>query len=233
MSDPGIPTATPPQAPDDDFARRLRGFGPAGIGAVMVILAGNLIFAPLSAAFALMWARRAHIPWSALGFVRPRSWWRTVLIGAAFGVAFKLAMKSIVMPLLQADPINHTYHFLVRNPSAALAFVPQLIVVAGFGEETLFRGYLFERLGRLWGRGSIATAATVLATSLFFGSLHYHDQGLAGAQQATVVGLVFGSIFARTRSIGMLMIAHASFDLAAVAIIYWDLETTVARLFFK
>jgi hypothetical protein len=29
------------------------------------------------------------------------------------------------------------------------------------------------------------------------------------------------------------MIAHAAFDLTAVAIIYWDLETAVARLFFE
>jgi hypothetical protein len=31
----------------------------------------------------------------------------------------------------------------------------------------------------------------------------------------------------------MLMIAHASFDLTAVAIIYWNLETRVAHLVFK
>ena len=73
----------------------------------------------------------------------------------------------------------------------------------------------------------------VIFTSVLFGSLHYHDQGLPGAQQATIVGLVFGTIYARTRSIGMLMVAHAAFDIAAVAIIYWDLETTVARFIFK
>lgn len=68
---------------------------------------------------------------------------------------------------------------------------------------------------------------------MLFGSLHYHDQGLAGAQQATIVGLVYGAIYARTRRIGMLMVAHAAFNLAAVAIIYWDLETAVARAIFK
>lgn len=31
----------------------------------------------------------------------------------------------------------------------------------------------------------------------------------------------------------MLMIAHAAFDLAAVAMIYWNLESTVAHLLFK
>ncbi len=31
----------------------------------------------------------------------------------------------------------------------------------------------------------------------------------------------------------MLMIAHAAFDLTALAMIYWNLETTVAHLIFR
>jgi hypothetical protein len=31
----------------------------------------------------------------------------------------------------------------------------------------------------------------------------------------------------------MLMCAHAAFDLAALAIIYWDLESRVAHLVFR
>jgi hypothetical protein len=36
-----------------------------------------------------------------------------------------------------------------------------------------------------------------------------------------------------TGRIFMLMIAHAAFDLTALAIIYWSLETAVAHLIFK
>ena len=31
----------------------------------------------------------------------------------------------------------------------------------------------------------------------------------------------------------MLMVAHAAFDLTALTIIYWDLESAVAHLVFK
>ncbi len=218
---------------DDDLARRLRGFGPVGIAAVLVVLAGNLIVGPLSAVFALMWAKRSGTPFRELGFVRPNRWWRMILVGTVFGVVFKLVMKAIVMPLLGAAPINPTYHYLEGNPVAALLAIPQMIVIAGFGEETLFRGYMFERLGKLLGRGIWATVAIVIFTSVLFGSLHYHDQGLPGAQQATIVGLVYGTIYARTRRLGMLMVAHAAFDIAAVAIIYWRLESAVAHSIFK
>jgi membrane protease YdiL (CAAX protease family) len=106
-------------------------------------------------------------------------------------------------------------------------------VGAGFGEETVFRGYLFERLRKLFGPGASATTAIVLLTAGWFGLGHYPVQGLAGAEQATIVGLAFGTIFAVTGRLWMLMYAHAAFDLTALAIIYWDLEADVAHLIFK
>jgi membrane protease YdiL (CAAX protease family) len=73
----------------------------------------------------------------------------------------------------------------------------------------------------------------VLLTSVLFGLAHYSVQGLAGTEQATIGGLVFGAIFAATGRIFMLMCAHAAFDLTAYAIIYWNLESAVAHLVFK
>lgn len=110
---PGSPEGGPtlaaeggaPSPADDRIAARLRGFGPLGILAILVIL--------------------------------------------ALGIAFKFLMKTIVMPLLGADPVNHAYHYLAGNRAALLGAVWAMIVVAGFGEETVFRGYMFERFGKL------------------------------------------------------------------------------------
>ena len=108
-----------------------------------------------------------------------------------------------------------------------------MLVVAGFGEETFFRGYMFERLGKLLGHRRAAKIAPVLLTSAGFASLHYFDQGLAGVEQATITGLVFGTIFAISGRLWMLRCVHAAFDLTAVAPIYLNLETSVAHLIFK
>jgi len=218
--------------PDDRFAAALRGFGPLGILAMLVIIAGQIL-APLNALLVLLWAKRSHTPWHEIGYVRPRSWMAGLVIGVAFGSAFKLLMKAIVMPLLGAEAINQAYQFLAGNALAAALFVPVLILKAGFGEETFFRGYLFERLGKLFGQSPGAKALTVLVTSIFFASLHYFEQGSAGVQQAAIVGLVFGTIFSLTGRIWMLMCAHAAFDLTALAIVYWRLESNVAHLVFK
>jgi membrane protease YdiL (CAAX protease family) len=224
---------------DDRFAERLRGFGPVGILAILVILfsgnvfVGRIVAVPVGALLVLAWVWRSGTPWREIGYVRPRSWTLTVVTGFALGVAFKFLMKAIVMPLLGADPINPSYHFLAGNQTLLPAAVYTMIVAAGFGEETVFRGFLFERLRKLFGQGAGARSLIVLLTAGVFALFHYSDQGLAGAEQATISGLVFGTIMAATGRIWMLMCAHAAFDLTALAMIYWGLEAGVAHLVFN
>jgi CAAX protease family protein len=225
-----VPAAPPP---GDRLAAALRGFGPLGILAMVVIVAAGPVLEPLGAVLVLAWAYRSHTPWSAIGYSRPKSWIGTVVVGIVFGSAFKFLMKMIVMPLLGADPINQAYHYLVGNQAALPGMLFAATVGAGFGEETVFRGYLFERLSKLFGRGVPATTAIVLLTSAWFGLIHYPIQGLAGAEQAAIVGLVFGTIFGITGRIWMLIFAHAAFDVTAVLMIYWNLESEVAHLIFK
>ena len=224
--------ATEPSGPlPDRTAAELRRFGPLGILAVLIILlAGTPL---LSAPLVLLWAYLSRTPWSEIGFALPIRWMRTAAIGIVFGFAFKLVMKAVVMPLLGADPINHTYHYLVANRAAVPRTLFAVVFGAGFGEETVFRGYAFERLRKLLGQSAAATVTIVLITSALFALAHYPDQGLPGVQQAAVTGLVFGTIYGISRRIWMVMVAHAAFDITAVAIIYWNLESTVAHLFIR
>jgi CAAX protease family protein len=221
------------QSSSDNLAAELRGFGTVGFLAILGILAGNFIVLPLSAVLVLLWAWRSHTPWREIGYVRPKSWVRTIAVGIAFGIAFKFLMKAVVMPLLGADPINQAYHYLAGNRSALPGILYAVTLGAGFGEETVFRGYMFERLGKLLGSGAWVKPLIVLLTAVTFGAVHYPVQGLAGVQQATIVGLVYGAIFAATGQLVMLMFAHAAFDLTAVAMIYWNLESEVAHLIFN
>jgi uncharacterized protein len=220
-----------------EFAARLRGLGPVGIiAALLILLSGNLflgdVAVPLGGMLVLLWVRLSRTPWREIGYARPRSWVVAVAGGTAFGIAFKFLMKAIVMPLFGADPVNHAFHYLAGN-RAALPAAVWAMFAAGFGEETVFRGFLFERLGKLFGDGAGAKIVTVLLTAGTFGAAHYQLQGMAGVEQATIVGLVLGAIYAVTKRLPMLMCAHAAFDLTAVAIIYWNAEADVAHLVFR
>jgi uncharacterized protein len=216
---------------DDPMAARLRGFGPPGVLAIFIILAVHIVSVPLAALVVLIWVHLSRTAWRDIGFVRPRIWMASIARGVAFGVALKFLMKAVVMPLLGAEPVNHAWHYLAGNPSQIPWFL-LTIAGAGFGEETLFRGYAFERLGKLLGSGFGARALIVVITSVWFGLAHYANLGFSGVEHAALVGLFFGAIFAVTGRIFMLMIAHLAFDLTAYALIYWNLESKIAHLVF-
>ncbi len=218
---------------DDLSAARLRGFGLLGIVAMLIILGGNLLFVPLSGVLVLVWAWFSKTPWRDLGLARPHSWPGTIAVGVVFGVALKFAMKSIVMPLLGAPPVNGPFHFLAHNPAEIPAMLYVIIIGAGFGEEMIFRGWAFERFSKLLGQAWWAKAIAVLFTAAWFGQAHYGLQGIVGVQNAAIVGLVFGTVFALTGRLVLLMVAHVAFDLAAYAMIYREWETAVAHFFFK
>jgi membrane protease YdiL (CAAX protease family) len=217
---------------DEALARKLRGFGPLGILAFVVIAALGPVLEPLGTVLVLAWVSASETSWRELGFVRPKRWVRTAILGIVFGCALKFFLKAIAMPLLGADPINGTYRYLAGN-TAALVVMALYILVASFNEETVFRGFVFERLGSLLGHNLPAKIATVLMSSTWFAAVHYLEQGVAGVEQAAMTGLAFGTVFAVTRRIWIPMVAHAAYDLTAIAMIYWNIESTIAHLVFR
>jgi membrane protease YdiL (CAAX protease family) len=198
---------------------------------LLIVLAG--LVGPWAGALAvLVWAHRSGTPKGALGLSPPRRWAPTILLGTAAGVLLKILMKAIVMPLLAAPPVNTAYHVLEGNSAALPRMILTIVVSAGFGEEILYRGWLFERFGRVWGRTTAARAATVAVTSLLFAAAHHADQGVPGAMQALLTGASFGAVYLATGTLWLPIVMHIAFDLTAVAIITLGLEQATAHLVF-
>ena len=216
-----------------NLAARLRGFGPVGLLGMALIMAGALVNGLVAATLVVLWVVLSKTPWRDIGYVRPRDYAVTIVGGAAFGAALKLLLKAVVMPLLGAASTNRAYHFLAHNSAALPGMLLLVVVSAGWGEETFWRGYLFERLGHRFGSSAATKTTAVLLTAVLFGMAHFTGQGRDGVVQAIITGLTFGSIFACTGRLVFVMIAHAAFDVAAVLIIYFDLEMRVAHLVFR
>lgn len=204
-----------------------------GVAASLGIVAAGTVAPIAGALLALAWVRWRHQSWRALGFVTPRSWIATIALGIGLGVALKLLMKSVVMPLAGAPAINPAYQYLAGNLAALAPAIATMVIDAGFAEETFFRGFAFERLGSLLGTSLRAKVLIIAVTSIWFAAMHIPHQGIFGAEQAVVTGAVFGTLYVATGTLWLSMIAHAAFDLAAVAIIYMDLEPAFAQLFFR
>ena len=229
-----VGTSSPNETADAGLAARLRGFGGVGIGALLIIFLGALVWMPVAAALILAWAWCSRTPRDEIGLARPRSWIGGALVGAVLGVTLKFAMKAIVLPLLGAPAVPHNVlHDQAIRPLDALSLAAYTIYGGGFAEELFFRGYLFERIGKLVGRQPAATlAALVVSTGLF--SAGHWQQGGFGMIHAAFTGVVLGSVYLIAgRKLWVAMVTHAAFDLASVALIYFNLEAQVAHLVFR
>ena len=215
----------------DRFASGLRGFGPLGLLAILLVLAGIALSPPIGAVVVVLWVWLSKTPWRDIGYVRPTSWIGAIAIGIVFGIALKLAMKAIVLPLLGAPPVNTTFHDIAGNPAQLAFFIAYAVIGAGWGEETVFRGWLFERLGKLLGSNVAVKALIVVIGAALFGAAHW-QQGIAGMEQGAIIGLIIGTLYMITGRLFWLMVTHATFDIFAAVIIYFNAETQIAHLVY-
>jgi uncharacterized protein len=220
------------QHSSDPFAEQLRGLGPVGIAAVGVVLLAQVL-APLSGLLVLVWRWRSHTSWSQLGYVKWPRWGRGVALAVIAGAALKVFMKALVMPVVGAPATNSSYQYLSHNAGALPGMLATVVIIGGFSEETVFRGYLFERLRKFLGETTGAKALILLLTTFLFAAVHYPEQGIAGVEQALVTGLVLGAMFSLKGNLWSVMVTHVAFDVTAVMLIYWGVEASVAHLIFK
>jgi membrane protease YdiL (CAAX protease family) len=175
------------------------------------------------------WARASRTPLSELGLVRPQSWAGGLLLGIGLGVAVFLAMKAVVMPLLGTPAVNPGIAHLIGSPKRIIVSIVYMIVSAGICEEIVFRGYLFERLGRLFSDASARRLPILLLTATFFGLVHYQS-GIYAMVNAGIGGIILGAIYLINRKrLWMVMVTHAANDLCALAIGVFHLQAAVAH----
>ena len=145
------------------------------------------------------------------------------LIGIPIGVAGQ------ILVVLMYIPISHHVHDFNQRfdaPSQRLTggshgtgyvIVAVLTVVgAPFFEELFFRGVLLRALARLFGTvgGWVGPALAIVITGVLFGLAHAESLQLLGL---AVFGIILSAVSYRTGRLGMNMVAHASFNLVAVA----------------
>ena len=229
------PSLTPIPLPRSNRLKaKLRGGGPVGFLVLIFILAVTYYFGPqIGGPVVLLWAWWTGLPWRDLGFRRPKSWALLIAGGIIAGVVEKLFSKTVMMPLLHAPDINAHYQFLVHNTHALWQMLFTSVIFAGFFEEVIARGFLFERFGKFIGTSRGALIFTILFTSALFAAAHYPEQSWMGVEQAGIFAIVDGIIFVATRQLWFLVVMHAAFDIAACLIIYFGLETRLANLFFN
>jgi len=183
---------------------------------------------PILVVLGLVSMRLRNGGFATLGFHRPDSWRRIVLIAIA-AAALRIVLGQFVI-----DPLTA----LVWPPAAAPAGVESIAgdigtalmylgivwTFAAFGEEIAYRGYLMNRAADVGGRTTAAWWIAVVVVSILFGYGHFY-KGPSGIVDSGIAGLILGAAYlASGRNLWTTVLAHGFIDTFGVVCLYfgWD-----------
>jgi uncharacterized protein len=175
----------------------------------------------------MRWRQRAW-DWAALGFKRPKSWNRLLLI-AVSAAALRIVLGEFVI-----EPITSQFWPPIKPPSGIdeirghlsvlLTYLPIIWIFAGIGEEVGYRSFLLEKLSDMFGGNRAADVLGVLGSSVLFGLGHYY-KGAAGILDSGMAGVILGVAYLMSgRNIWTCVLAHGFIDTAGLIAAYmgWD-----------
>jgi membrane protease YdiL (CAAX protease family) len=149
------------------------------IAAVFVADAYHLIlFSKTPYLLALGWLsmRLRGQRWRDIGLSFPANWRRLLLLGIAAGIAMELLELFATQPLLVAltgkYPDLSDFHDLIGNVRLLLLLVAGSWIIAGVGEEVVWRGYILNRVADLLGRRRVGWTISIGIVSIVFGLAH-------------------------------------------------------------
>jgi len=102
--------------------------------------------------FLLGWAslRLRGLRWKDVGFARPRSWSKALLLGATVGIGMELFELFVSQPLLarwlHKMPDLSDFNDMVGNWKVFLIYLVLVWTLGALGEEIVYRGYLMNRV---------------------------------------------------------------------------------------
>jgi CAAX protease family protein len=176
--------------------------------------------------FLLGWVslRWRGLRWKDVGLTINQSLLKVVAIGLAVGVAMEalelFATQPVLVRLLNRAPDLHELRPLVGNMKLLILGIVLAWVLAAFGEETVWRGYLLNRGADVLGRSRTAWIVSAILITLLFGLAHF-PQGVTGIIENVIDGAILAGVyFATGRNLIAPIIAHGIQDTVDVLLIY-------------
>src|SRR5262245_25482142 len=153
---------------------------------------------------------------SAMGFQRPASWRRILLIAlaaAAFRILVGQFLIEPVTSLFWPEPTAPALaNEITGNVKFALFALLLVWTLAAFGEEIAYRGYLLTRAADIGKRSVAAYWIAIVFVSILFGYGHYY-KGTSGVIDSGVAGLILGSAYMLAgRNLWACILAHGFID---------------------
>lgn len=182
-------------------------------------------------AWASLFIRRQN--WRAVGLALGPHWLLLAAVGIAAGLAFWAFEYFVENPLFLAwfgvHPDLSDFSGIVGNLWALLIILLLNLILAGFGEEMVWRAYAVSRTAEIFGEGRFAWILAIAAVSGAFGFAHAY-QGEAGVTQAAVQGALLGMLYLATgRNLVAPIVAHVTANTCDFILIYLGVHVGLGR----
>jgi len=154
--------------------------------------------------------------WSSMGFKRPASWRRILLIALGAAILRILLGQFLVEPVtgfFWPKPIAPALASeITGNIKVALIALLLVWTFAAFGEEIAYRGYLLTRAADIGRRSIAAYWIGIVLVSILFGYGHYY-KGASGVIDSGVAGVILGAAYMLAgRNLWASIFAHGFID---------------------
>lgn len=155
-----------------------------------------------------------------IGLKSPKNWARTVLFGLltaalVFGAMYLMEKAGIRRDLSRFKAVQ-------GNTELAVYGVLYAFIGAGFYEEFMFRGFLFQGMAMLFGGSQSAWIGACLVQGALFGASHAYQSPI-GMLITGVLGAVMGGlVLASGRNLWLVIIGHGLYDASRFVLFYFQ-----------
>jgi len=153
--------------------------------------------------------------WKGFGFSRPDSWRTTIALAIGVAVVRQLIGSYVDEPLgnliWNRAPDMSRFNDLKHNWLGCAEGLAVVWTFAAFGEELVYRRYLWLRCKEALGGTAGAAWVAAVAASILFGFGHYY-KGPAGVFDSGVAGMLLAASYLVTRNFWVPILAHGFID---------------------
>ncbi len=147
-----------------------------------------------------------------------------LLVGLVTGIGMEalelFATQPLLTKLLHQGPDLHELQRLVGNTQLLIVGILLAWVLAAFGEESVYRGYLLNRCVDFLGSSTGGWIVSAILITLLFGFAHL-AQGPTGVIENMIDGAILAAVYLATnRNLLAPIIAHGIQDTVDVLLIY-------------
>ena len=159
------------------------------------------------------------------GVAKTVLWSIPIFVSAVVAFIFGSIVMANIVGIPEGANLSE-FNYLQGNLPMLLVSLAGVYVVASFGEELVYRGFLVTRLQQLFGGETrVAVISALVFSSLVFGFAHF-SWGPMGIGQTTFMGGALGIAYLLSkRNLWPLILAHGYMDTLLLTQLYFPTDT--------